>query len=151
MECSIIDGSETVKTKLESDYNQDYPYKGALDSAPTEYHRTLRLLREIVQNGSWPKTSRAQSSIIRPKSTHNENAGSFTIVNPKFQDGTHKNGIGSEPLSRANARFPELVEAVFELEESISRGTRGRQKIPYFTKRLSHTHTFLYERHTSYF
>ena len=47
-------------------------------------------------------------------------AGSFTVVNPKFQDGVYSDRVGAAPLPRGNALFPELVEAVFELEEALS-------------------------------
>jgi tRNA U38,U39,U40 pseudouridine synthase TruA len=86
------------------------------------YHRTLQLLRDIINSGSWPETSAARSSVIgniEKKRRQNYRNGSFTVVNSKFQNGVYKTGIGNNPLPVANKLFPELTKAVFELEHQL--------------------------------
>eukprot|EP00957_Ditylum_brightwellii_P131282 10012860-Ditylum_brightwellii.AAC.1 len=93
---------------------------------PDCYNATLALLRNIVETNRWPDTSVARSKVIRSlpsssSSTTTEaskasspSSGSFTVVNPKRQ-------VSSYNLPLANALFPELVKAVFELEETLSK------------------------------
>jgi len=83
----------------------------------------LALLRAIVRSGNWPDTTTARSTVIRATENKTESkgkCGSFTVVNPNFQDGLYKNGIGSDPLPLGNSLFPRLVEAVFDLEEKLA-------------------------------
>ena len=111
-----------------------------LGSAPEIYMPTLKLLREIVQSNAWPNTSAARSSVIRqntndaptttkdyPTTKKQQNSGSFTVVNPK------KTGSFQPPLG--NRLFPDLANAVFELEEALSSemelvGESARQRSP---------------------
>lgn len=102
--------------------------KETLSSAPDGYMRTLKLLRDIVASGTWLKTSQARSRVISNTdvSTGLDNvamrrSGSFTVVNPKFRDGMYKDGIGSNALPLGNTMFPSLVDAVFGLEELLSK------------------------------
>ena len=88
-----------------------------LKPPPTQYVSALSQLRNIVSSGNWPVTSVARSSVIREC---NENRGSFTVVNPKFKDGIHSGTVDSDPLPLGNTLFPELVEAVFDLERALS-------------------------------
>ena len=81
------------------------------------YAPALTILRNIVASGKWPATSAARSSVIREIDT---NRGSFTVANPKFRQGVYSETVGSDPLPLGNALFPELVDAVFELELSLS-------------------------------
>lgn len=84
-------------------------------SPPTQYVSVLSQLRNIVSSGRWPVTSVARSSVIREC---NENRGSFTVVNPKFRN--HIHSVDSDPLPLGNTLFAGLVEAVFDLERSLS-------------------------------
>lgn len=104
---------------------------GILASTPKSYTLVLKLLREIVASGTWPGTSVARSSVIRMEEkskTKQGCCGSFTIVNPNFQGGVYKHGIGSSSLPLGNDKFPDLVDAVFQLEERISQLGLGREK-----------------------
>jgi hypothetical protein len=87
--------------------------------APEIYKRTLHLLRDIVDSGSWPETSVSRSGVIR-RTGENENSpgrsGSFTVFNPKI-DAIFKDNA----LPSGNITFPELTEAAFELEEEHCR------------------------------
>lgn len=110
---------------------------------PFVYKKSLSLLREIIEEGKWPSTSAARSRVIkkddnqtRNKGTNNQNSGgeneipnvidskgiesgSFTVINPKFQNGALMNNSNLRvPLG--NQLFSELVEAIFELEECFS-------------------------------
>eukprot|EP00978_Attheya_sp_CCMP212_P031040 scaffold116001_cov53-Attheya_sp.AAC.2 len=101
---------------------------------PPAYARTLKLLRDIVAEQSWPMTSVARSRVIRkslPDVVHDPlseskptnlatQAGSFTVVNPKFGNGMYADGIGNESLPLGNILFPDLAAAVFQLEEDLS-------------------------------
>jgi hypothetical protein len=85
------------------------------------YTRTLCLLREILRNGRWPETSVSRTSVISNLGssdlTKYHEKGSFTIVNPMVFNPSSKFGDVRLPL--ANELFPDLVDAVFELESSI--------------------------------
>jgi tRNA U38,U39,U40 pseudouridine synthase TruA len=88
------------------------------------YKRTLSMLRDILHTGRWPETSAARSSVIRGidkvKTFAEKRKGSFTIVNPLFENGLYRNGIGNDCLPLANEIFPELTEAVFALEVDLA-------------------------------
>lgn len=95
---------------------------------PQIYLRVVEMLRNIIAAGTWPETSAARSSVITNvigkrqseiKEDMNQN-GSFTVVNPKFQDGRFQNSIGSDSLPLGNSLFPALVEAVFHLESVLA-------------------------------
>jgi hypothetical protein len=94
-----------------------------MEPAPSDYRRTLDLLRKIVATDQWPETSVARSSVIgnikRDPESAGHNKGSFTVINPRFNNGLYKNGVGNDPLPLGNELFPELAEAVFDLEEAI--------------------------------
>jgi tRNA U38,U39,U40 pseudouridine synthase TruA len=98
---------------------------------PSVYNTSLSLLRDIIAQGRWPSTSAARSRVIRKddtgdddengnqNDTHVIESGSFTVINPKFQEGV----LMDNPKMRVplcNQLFPELVEGIFELEESLS-------------------------------
>ena len=70
---------------------------------PAAYVSCLRELRAAHDSGRWPRTSVARSKLIRPTET----AASFTLERPPSQ-------------ARGNAAFPELADAVFDLERSIA-------------------------------
>ncbi|VEU35613.1 unnamed protein product [Pseudo-nitzschia multistriata] len=109
--------------------------------APEPYRKVLSLLHNICDNEKWPRTPDAKSRFIRSpyRILYGENQkhntcsnrrsrpissefqgqlfqiGSFTVVNPKIFGGK---SVG------INAEFPELVEAVFDLETyCLSRST----------------------------
>lgn len=95
---------------------------------PVIYLRVVDMLRAIIVAGTWPETSAARSSVITnvigkgQSEIHEEmnQNGSFTVVNPKFQDGRYQNGIGSDSLPLGNSLFPALVDAVFQLESLLA-------------------------------
>lgn len=89
-----------------------------LQASPAHYSQVLKLLRKIVQSRTWPDTSIARSKIIRGQTNGNDEEnkdkfGSFTVVNPKAQN-------GSFDLPLANLYFPDLVDAVFDLEKMLT-------------------------------
>jgi tRNA U38,U39,U40 pseudouridine synthase TruA len=89
--------------------------------SPEAYNKVLIELRRILGNGLWPETSMARSNVIRQHFNNAEPArkdGSFTIVNPNIQT--------NHSLPLGNSRFPDLVEAVFELENILSKQERAR-------------------------
>lgn len=95
---------------------------------PPQYLRTLTILQEISSSGKWPATSAARARVIKNKNydSNSEKSdtsqnGSFTIINPKYVSGIlmDKNVGIKAPLG--NTLFPELVEAIFELEENLSK------------------------------
>jgi tRNA U38,U39,U40 pseudouridine synthase TruA len=95
--------------------------------APVKYVKTLSLLRNISSSGRWPATSLARSRVIKDKnkdftieeSIGNSN-GSFTIINPKYLDGILMNEDSHIRLPLGNGLFPDLVDAIFELETMLA-------------------------------
>ena len=102
---------------------------------PRPYQKTLSLLRHIVDQKMWPRTSRARSRVIRsvdgpgnvkhpdghggpslPTSYSGDlvQSGTFTVVNNYLVQESSKYPLGNE-------LFPELVEAIFELEVELAR------------------------------
>jgi tRNA U38,U39,U40 pseudouridine synthase TruA len=99
--------------------------------APLEFIAVLEKLRTIVRDGRWPDTSVARSNVIRglPTTTrrqddsneaHTNTGGSFTVINSRIllEDNTTTTPTTNVPLG--NELFPDLVQAVFELEEAIA-------------------------------
>jgi hypothetical protein len=91
------------------------------EPAPNEYTSVLTKLRHVIATDLWPVTSAARSTVIRPIENNGEarKNGSFTVVNPKAQ---HE--LKSLPL--ANEKFPDLVKAIFELEDILANQARDR-------------------------
>eukprot|EP00979_Chaetoceros_neogracilis_P011301 scaffold2736_cov264-Chaetoceros_neogracile.AAC.11 len=105
-------------------------------AVPGAYRKTLSLLRDIRSCGKWPRTADTRSRVIRSPSGllcqepdvqqhkrraassqfqgHLAQCGSFTIVNPY-------SFVGKLPA--VNNQFPELVDAIFELEKHVSSKT----------------------------
>lgn len=85
---------------------------------PVVYAKVLAMLRKLDREGSWPPTSVGRKQVIR-EVEHVVNAGSF--------------GAGTLPGNceqpKANKAFPELVDALFELERAISPGRLGSSTI----------------------
>lgn len=88
-------------------------------NTPEVYSRTLSLLRGLVGASRWPTTSQARARVIKQnedgsmsskKGASEISAGSFTVVNEYLWSG---------PLPLANDLFPELTDAVFQLEEAL--------------------------------
>ena len=88
-------------------------------NTPEVYSKTLSLLRGVVEAGRWPTTSQARARVIKQnedgsmstkKGASAISAGSFTVV---------KEDLWSGPLPLANDLFPELTDAVFQLEEAL--------------------------------
>ena len=92
---------------------------------PPEYEQTLGLLRDLISSGKWPETSVARSRVIRQDTEENHNStgmsgGSFTVVNPAFQDGILFDDSNSFAPPLANRLFPDLAMAVFALESKLA-------------------------------
>ena len=114
---AAIDDSESLH-ELESTPIRDSP-------APPEYEQTLELLRDIISSGTWPETSVSRSKVIRQDTEENHNStgmsgGSFTVVNPAFQDGILFDDSNSFAPPLANRLFPDLAMAVFALESKLA-------------------------------
>ncbi|CAJ1955950.1 unnamed protein product [Cylindrotheca closterium] len=101
------------------------------------YYPVLSELRRIKSLNIWPETSVARSTVIlrqdkaddgsdseHSSGTPSRQNGSFTIVNPKVQQNWDNLPLG-------NKLFPELVEAVFDLESNLaeSENTGATHKI----------------------
>jgi len=107
----------------------DRIHSNTLEPTPHDYQPVLNLLRDIVYSKRWPETSVARSKVIRSndiippqKNVLEEegiHSGSFTVVNPKSLEQS------DFFFPKANGLFPELVEAVFELEATLS-STKNR-------------------------
>jgi hypothetical protein len=93
------------------------------EPAPSEFTGVLTKLRHIIATDLWPETSVARSTVIRriENSGVARKNGSFTIVNPNAQ-----HGLLTSMLPLANDKFPDLVEAIFELEKILSNQARDR-------------------------
>ena len=91
--------------------------------APAIYAKVLQLLKKISVS-NWPSTSVARSKVIknaeeaRDEESGQNKFGSFTIINPKLFMPT-----ATQSLPLGNQLFPELVQAVFELEVELSKQT----------------------------
>mmetsp|Transcript_555 Transcript_555/g.1701 ORF Transcript_555/g.1701 Transcript_555/m.1701 type:complete len:1022 (-) Transcript_555:43-3108(-) len=148
--------------------NVDRDAKIEHKEAPKSYSKVLSVLRAIAEQGEWPPTSLARSRIIRsPKGkamvqervqqTRNARrkksvfpgqdlqSGAFVVVNETKYDG---------PLPQGNKLFPQLVNAVFELENelnehdiTIARGGGGEPNS--FLTRSTSTHCAV-SRNTEY-
>lgn len=112
---------------LPVDYNDSIQCKEL--QCPPEYLKTLTILQNIIKSRRWPSTSMARSRVIKEMNKNTmksekqkvNQGGSFTIINPNYLSGilmTSDSGI-KQPLG--NELFPDLVEAVFELEERLSK------------------------------
>ena len=99
--------------------------------APGSYQKTVGLLRSVVSEEKWPRTSKARSRVIRSVDQSESDAadytkqlgaatfdgekfqcGSFTVLNEDLVDGK---------LPLGNKLFPELARAVFELEAELAK------------------------------
>uniref|UniRef100_A0A7S3DWL8 Prolyl 4-hydroxylase alpha subunit Fe(2+) 2OG dioxygenase domain-containing protein n=1 Tax=Entomoneis paludosa TaxID=265537 RepID=A0A7S3DWL8_9STRA len=101
---------------------------------PSSYETVLTKLRDIVAQGKWPETSVARSSVIlngkntTEKEATTGKAGSFTVINTKVLDQRQRESKSrgeSIPLPLGNQLFPDLAQAIFDLEEAIA----ARQKL----------------------
>jgi tRNA U38,U39,U40 pseudouridine synthase TruA len=125
---------ERVCPRIHEDLKRNYnfhlsnlKFKGNIVySMPSNiYEDSLSNLRYIVENGKWLATSTARSKVIKKTEEEEEKdperitSGSFTIINPDFNDGSLlKDGKIRLPLG--NQVFPELVKSIFLLESKIS-------------------------------
>ena len=116
---SVCPRIRSALTKIESaSSNEVSPIRTSL--APEEYKRTLHLLRKI--SGKWPETSTARSKLIRDSSgdaSQDNEGGSFTVVNPRFRGGILVDGSTNFAPPLANSMFPDLSNAVFDLEKML--------------------------------
>ena len=112
------DACPAIQEKLDK-ATKDLSHSLPLTNAPEMYSRTLDLLRGVVGAGRWPTTSQARARVIKQnddgsmstkKGESELSAGSFTVV---------KEDLWSGPLPLANDLFPELTDAVFQLEEAL--------------------------------
>ena len=95
--------------------------RGEREQAPEPYRRVLSLLREADESRRWPSTSRARTRVLSAAVTDAAKGGSFSAKNPSLVDSAEGAVAGFRRApSRANVIFPELVEAIFELERMIA-------------------------------
>ena len=126
--------SHQVECHTATYVNSDAALSSDFVATPDLYLRTLALLRDIVRFGKWPETSLARSNVIRMDQESQDTKeisrvqGSFTVVNPDFLRIVQKDVV-SDPLPRANALFPDLVDAVFEMERVISEAAIARADV----------------------
>jgi len=119
-------GTNEYKQTSQSDYENPCSTENE-EEVPCAYLESLQLLRKVSKK--WPVTSAARSKVIRNNDVAQninqikekgvldlpiELSGSFTVINPKF---SWKTKILP---THANTLFPELVEAVFDLERRLS-------------------------------
>lgn len=106
--------------------SQDHPPEplsaDQVGNYPKSYESVLTELRKIIISGRWPETTVARSTVIRSVERTGEirRNGSFTVVNPAALD-ADRSGL---PLG--NELFPKLAQAIFDLEEDMSKETRDR-------------------------
>lgn len=128
---------DTIKEKQIQRKKEEHKREDLIDEevdfsvAPKVFTKTLSHLQDICDDGQWPMTSDARSRVIRASADitdggnlsertdlksratssqfkgHLVQSGSFTIVNPQLFQGK---------VPAANTLFPELVDAIFELE-----------------------------------
>jgi len=123
---------EHIQRKKEENSREDFIDEEVdFSVAPVVFTKTLSHLQDICDRGQWPMTSDARSRVIRAPADitdrgnlsertdlksraassqfkgHLVQCGSFTIVNPQLFQGK---------LPAINTQFPELVDAIFELE-----------------------------------
>eukprot|EP00557_Chaetoceros_sp_GSL56_P008230 CAMPEP_0176500066 /NCGR_PEP_ID=MMETSP0200_2-20121128/13307_1 /TAXON_ID=947934 /ORGANISM="Chaetoceros sp., Strain GSL56" /LENGTH=744 /DNA_ID=CAMNT_0017898617 /DNA_START=86 /DNA_END=2317 /DNA_ORIENTATION=- len=96
-----------------------------LTETPIIYSECLSMLRDVVSAGRWPTTSSARSKVIKNNPNKGNNAtiidsGSFTVINPKFNDGLLMNDDRIK-IPLGNQLFPDLVSSIFDLEEELSK------------------------------
>ena len=116
--------SQLANMRMDSESLPNDPagaYRITKSPTPKVYSLTLQLLRQIIANDEWPKTSLARASVIRSGSANTETrkriGGSFTVFNPAFLDTIVEKG-NSPPLG--NIQFPELTRAIFDLESQLA-------------------------------
>jgi len=88
-------------------------------ACPAEYVEVLRLLREADASGLWPSTSRARSRVVVDDTL---GGGSMSAASPEAincNESLYEGALAVTP-SRANELFPDLVEAIFDLERAIA-------------------------------
>merc|ERR1712232_419638 len=104
-----IDKHRAIRSRAETLAN--LPLDGD-DSCPQEYRRVLDLLRQADRSGMWPNTSLSRARVIDVEDP--TLGGTFAVGLP----GPSHSEEGKIP--QGNQRFPELVEAVFDLEKALA-------------------------------
>ena len=92
----------------------------SLMKPPKIYEKVLRLLRKADKSGNWPTTSTARRKVIDIKSMKSDANAGYEYVEEEI-GGSFSVGKpvqGSTP--RGNARFRDLIDAIFELEGMIA-------------------------------
>jgi hypothetical protein len=114
-------------------------------TAPSEYGTVLSMLQDLVATKQWPATSAARSTVLQ-RADSSVPGGSFTVVNPLhayYKDSANSDSNGSKSdiadetecgnevksvatpsgiqnrMPMGNRLFPELVQAVFDLERRL--------------------------------
>lgn len=98
-------------------------------AAPAVYERVLALLRRADTDGSWPQTSRGRMQVIRDAGA--DACGSFS-------GGAMP---GNLPQPAANESHPELVHAIFALEQTIAPHRLGSSTVAINRRALFKPHT----------
>lgn len=103
---------------------------------PPDYDDVLRLLRAADASGKWPSTTRARARVL----SANEMGGSISVVCPaRASTILHEHGASQVP--RGNLLFPDLVDAVFELEQRIAPGRLPSSHVAINRRAIFHPHT----------
>jgi tRNA U38,U39,U40 pseudouridine synthase TruA len=91
---------------------------------PPAYAQVLRLLRDADASGVWPSTSRARARVVIAGAAGEEGSGSFSAASPSAlascESGDPTDDAFRVSSSRGNDLFPELIQAVFDLERAIA-------------------------------
>ena len=128
----IRNSIEHISNRIPENLLTTVTIKNSLSDVPAVYIDTLTLLRTICASGQWPATSSARSRIlvassIKSVAEQNSNiGGSFTIINSELLSNSNGNSL---PIPHSNSLFPDLVEAVFELERRLT-STDGYSRHP---------------------
>jgi len=89
---------------------------------PPLFETTMSLLRKVVDTSLWPKTSLARSRNLRSPSTNGLTGNKRNPMTSSFPGDFGQSGsftIVNKDVPSDNAVFPELVQAIFELERQL--------------------------------
>jgi tRNA U38,U39,U40 pseudouridine synthase TruA len=96
--------------------------------AAAEYAKVQSMLHHLIETNQWPITSASRSAVLRRVESSSSSlvpGGSFTVINPQNSYYNNYYGTPAFPLYKlplGNTLFPELVQAVFDLEVALSNG-----------------------------
>ena len=143
---------------LNNNNNNDFDIND-MTGVPKEYHRVLYLLRKASLSGLWPETTEARDKLIYKNNKNNQDDmdiddGNTTSDSDEKENNNNQDKIVGGSFSigvmglnlaapRGNALFPELVQACFDLEQTLS-----PHRIPSSTIAVNRNATFKPHRDT---